>query len=97
MSGNCGIVKIDIPWLSGNQIFALASVTSLGFMTLGAVMSEISIRSLKNKNRSRVNAVYFLAGTLVGTAVFGYFGLWILGVLGLGVAAILACVVIFRG
>jgi hypothetical protein len=97
MSGHCGIIKVDIPWLSGNQILALLSVVSVVSMGVGVLMWETGIRPASNKTRVSSNGIYFLVGTLVATAVFSYLGLWLLGVLGLVVAIIMTGVIIFRG
>jgi hypothetical protein len=97
MSGNCGIVKIDIPLLSGNQLLTIASLFSLSSLALGVVIWEFGVNSKTNKGRFSRNAVYFLAGILVLSAIFSYFGFWLIGILGLAVAIILVGVIIFRG
>jgi hypothetical protein len=96
MSGNCGIIKVDIPWLSGNQILALLSAISVMSLGVGALMWETGIRPANNKVRTSSNGIYFLVGILVATAVFSYLGLWLLGVLGLSIAIIMTGVIIFR-
>ena len=96
MSGNCGIVKIDIPWLSGNQLLGIASLISLSSLAFGAVIWELGVKPTTNKIRFSRNGVYFLAGTLFISALFSYFGLWLIGILGLAVAIILVGVIIFR-
>lgn len=96
MSGNCGVIRINVPWINGRQIFALSSLSAVTFFGLGAVLWELGVRPAEQRTRSRCSAVYFLAGVLTITALFSYFGLWILGLLGVAVAIILVGVIVFR-
>jgi len=96
MSGNCGIVKIDIPWLNGNQVLAITSGISLVSMVIGIVLIETRETRTIVKVRSVKNAAYFLAGSLILTSILSYFGFWLLGLIGLAVGIILLGVIIFR-
>ena len=96
MSGYCGIVKINTPWLGGNQLLAIASLISVACLVTGSVIWEIGVKPTTTKARFSRNAVYFLAGILVLSAIVSYFGLWLIGLLGVAVAIILVGVIIFR-
>lgn len=96
MSGHCGIVKVNIPWVSGNQFFALTAAISASFLIAGVVMWEKGIRPASRKTHSKNNAIYFLTGILATTAIVSYLGSWIIGVLGIGIALILTGVILLR-
>jgi hypothetical protein len=100
MSGNCGVVKVNIPWLTGNQVLGLVAVLGLVSLAVGSVMSESGCRPdvvpIPPKTRSRMNATYFLVGSLIAGAALSFFGYWLLGVFALAASTILAGVIIFR-
>ena len=96
MSGNCGIVKIDIPWLNGNQILIITSSLTLITMILGVVFIELGSQETNSKRDTMKNAIYFLAGSLIFSSVVSYFGMWLVGLLGLAVGIILVGVILFR-
>ena len=96
MSGNCGVIRVNIPWLSGGQLFSLLSTISFLLLAIGAFLWEIGIFPAAPKQRKRCNAVYFLIGILVATSIMSYLGWWLLGILGVAVAAILVGVIVFR-
>jgi hypothetical protein len=96
MSGNCGILKVDIPWLNGGQILSISSGFALICIFAGVLLLE-SGEKLENKNiRSAKNAAYFLTGLLVITGLLSYIGFWLFGVLGLAVSLLMVGVIIFR-
>jgi len=100
MSGSCGVIRIDIPWLNGEQVLAGTSVLSLLFFALGMFIFERSLRqnsiSFPSQARNRINGIYVMVGILVISAFLSYLGLWIVGIFGLAAALILAGVLIFR-
>lgn len=100
MSGSCGVIKIDFPWLNGNQVLLGVSALSAGFLIIGALMFERGIHpesgALSVKTRARTNGIYFLAAVLVVSAFLSYIGLWLIGLLGLAAAVILAGVIVLR-
>ena len=100
MSGSCGVIKIDLPWLSGNQALAGLSLLGVLFITSGAFILERSFQSepvaLPNQTRTWLNGIYALAGILSISSILSYLGLWLLGVFGLAAAVILACATILR-
>jgi len=96
MGGNCGVIRIDFPWLTGNQIFAALVGITLVSMASGTALWEYGIRPANNKTRNRTNAVYFLLGTLIVAGILGYVGMWVFGIMALAVAVILLGVIVFR-
>ncbi len=100
MSGRCGVIKLDIPWLSGKQILAVSSLAGLLLFISGTMLFEHGIHmnanSLSPKIRIRINGVYTLAGILVISAVISYFGFWVLGLFGLVASIILVVLLILR-
>jgi hypothetical protein len=101
MSGSCGVVRLGFPWLNGNQLLLLAAGLQTFFLVAGFYMVEIGIKpttGITSQNtRSRLNGIYCLAILLILSAVFSYFGLWLLGMIGLAASLILAGVTLFRG
>jgi len=100
LSGNCGVVKVDIPWLKGNQILGIVGGLGLISLVFGSVLSESGCRPevgpIPQKSRSRMNAAYFLVASLIAGAAFSFFGYWLLGIFALAASIILAGVIIFR-
>ncbi len=96
MGANCGVIRIDVPFLTGKQIFALMVSMSVVTVSTGIVLTEKGIRDTNSKSRSKINAVYFLIGTLAVAAVLGYMGVWIFGIVALAIAVILTGLILFR-
>lgn len=90
--GTCGILVLDVPYLTGNQFFALGFAVSLLSMAAGCVLWFRAGEPLRERGRQVGRAMGVLAGiVLVGTIV-ALMGWWVIGliffvftVLGIGV------------
>jgi hypothetical protein len=96
MSGNCGVIKVNIPWMNGKQIFMVSNLAAVTFLGTGAALWEAGIKPAKQRTRARTNALYFLVATLFITALLSYLGLWMLGLFGITIAVILVGVIVLR-
>jgi hypothetical protein len=78
---SCGILVVDQPYFTGNQITALTLATSLLSMIVGAGLWVVANRPLRGPAREAIRAMGVLAtSTLVGL-VLGLLGQWLLGIL----------------
>jgi hypothetical protein len=92
--GSCGILVVNLPYFTGNQIFALALAASLLSMVAGAGLWVVANRPLRGLGLDVTRAMGALAGcVLVGTIV-GLLGWWVLGVLILVITVLLAGAII---
>ncbi len=90
--GTCGILVVNAPHLTGDQVFALGFVVSFLGIAGGFILWRRSGQPLHERGREMGRAMGVLAGTiLVGTAI-GLLGWWVPGliffviaVLGIGV------------
>jgi hypothetical protein len=78
---SCGILVVDVPSLTGQQILILALVVSLVCMALGAVVWRAIHRPLAGLNLEAGRAMGALAGTVVVGIVVSLLGMWVLGLL----------------
>lgn len=93
LSGNCGVLRVNLPWLTGDQLLTILVGLTLTCMAAGTVMFESSIRTIPGYNQRRLNALYVIAGVLLIGSILAYLGLWLLG-LGAMVCAVLTVVVV---
>jgi hypothetical protein len=90
---SCGILVVDLPYLSGNQITALILAASLLSMLIGAGLWIAANRPLRGLPRQVARAMGVLAGSVLAGVVLGLLGNWLLGAL-LLVITLLLCVAI---
>ncbi len=93
LGGNCGVLKVNLPWLSGQQVLTLWVGLTLVCIVAGSVMWEKGNRQIKNHNRSTINALYAMVGILIIGSILAYMGMWLFGLAAL-VCAVLAAVVV---
>ena len=65
LGGNCGVVRINIEGVTGDQIFFGATALTLVCIGAGAAMLEIGNRKGKARSRNTINCAYALAGILL--------------------------------
>lgn len=87
--GSCGIMVVDIPSLTGNQIMTALYAASILFLAVGFVLWIASNRPLKAEQQSNLRSLILLAGAVVAGLVVSYLGWWFAGVLCLAVTVIL--------
>ncbi len=88
LGANCGVVRINMPLLTGNQLFLLTAGLALGCAIAGLALWELSLRRRPNANRHSVNALYTLTAVMLIATVLGYLGIWVAS-LGFLVVAVL--------
>ncbi len=77
---SCGILVMDLPYLTGNQFFTLALAASLLSMAGGAGLWFIANRPLKKSGRDVLRAMGALAGCVLAVTVASLLGHWFLSV-----------------
>jgi hypothetical protein len=78
---DCGIMVLNIPKLTGNEIFTIAMIVTLGGIIAGSIILEIYGRPLTGKMQDVTRAMKTLGVfTLLGMLV-SFNGVWVLGVL----------------
>jgi hypothetical protein len=86
--GWCGILVLDLPFLTGTQLFALLLALSIVGMLLGIGLWTIGARPLIGKTLNSMRAMLWLAGLVLADMLIGFMGIWLVGLV-LFVAAVL--------
>lgn len=97
LGANCGVVKVNLQGVTGNQIVASTAMLTLASIGGGAAMVEFGNRPTKARSRSTINSAYALAGIVIGAGILGYLGMWVLGVGILAVAVLMLGIFVTRG
>lgn len=87
--GWCGILVLNLPYLTGNQIFVSALVLGLLGMLIGIGLWVIGGRPLKGKTLIAFRAMIWLAALVLVDTVFSLMGLWLFGLILFVAAALL--------
>jgi hypothetical protein len=87
--GSCGIFVLDVPFLSGNLIVALAFAVSLLGMLGGIGLWIVSQRPLTRHGRQSVHTLEALAATVVAGMIASMLGAWLLALILLAVTILL--------
>jgi hypothetical protein len=85
----CGILVLNLPHLSGNQVFTSALGLSLAGLLIGIGLWVIGGRPLKGKTLSAFRAMIWLAALVLADMVVSFMGLWLFGLIFFVVAALL--------
>ncbi len=91
--GTCGIVVLNVPGLTGNELFTLALVASLLFIVAGAVLMELNSPPMAGRKLSPTIAMRFLGIMTLAGMFTSFIGGWLPGIVFL-VVAVLGLVVI---
>lgn len=90
--GTCGILVVDVPYLTGDQVFGLSFAASLLAMAVGYGLWYRASQPLHERGRELARAMVVLAGSILVGTIVGLLGLWVpglivfvIGVLGVGV------------
>lgn len=73
----CGILVVDLPYFTGNQIFALAFAVSLLSMAIGAGLWVVTHRPLRGLGLQVIAAMGALAGSILVGTIVGLRGSWL--------------------
>lgn len=92
--GSCGILVVDLPYLTGNQITALVVVACLLCLVGGVTLWILGSRPLRGPRQATVRAMSVLAGVGVAGMVLSLLGAWMLGIIFFAATLLLAGAVI---
>lgn len=77
----CGIMFLDIPFLTGEQLFWLAFILCILGIIIGAGLWESSNTPLKGHTRDLARALRFMAILILAGMFVAYQGNWVVGIL----------------
>jgi hypothetical protein len=86
---SCGILVVNLPYFTGNQVFASALAASLLSMMAGAGLWVVANQPLRGLGLDVTRAMGALAGCVLTGTIVGLLGWWVLGVLILAIAVLL--------
>jgi hypothetical protein len=86
---SCGIVVVDLPGLSGGQVFALALAASVLGLAGGLGLWAVASRPLNKKERDVLRAMGVSAVCVLAGVAVGFMGWWLVGLLMLVVNVLL--------
>jgi hypothetical protein len=92
--GWCGILVLNLPYLTGSQVFISALVLSLVGLLSGIGLWAIGGRPLIGKTLSAFRAMIWLAALVLTDMVLSFMGLWLFGLIFFVVATLLILVVL---
>lgn len=78
-SGSCGIMVVDLPFLSGNQVVAFTLAASLTGMIVGGSLWVTGNRPLRRRTLHATKGMGFLAGSVLAGIIAGLQGWWFIG------------------
>jgi hypothetical protein len=78
--GSCGILVVDVSFLTGNQIYAFTLIASLLGMVIGTGLWMTGNRPLKGRTRFATRAMNLLAVIVLAGLFISYLGRWELGI-----------------
>lgn len=92
----CGVLVLDIPWLTGNQFFYLLLGLSLAGIIGGRWLWRAANPVMNENTASMGNAMNALVVIVYGAILTGYVGMWILGILLFAVSVLMIGVILGR-
>lgn len=92
----CGILLINWPFMTGNQMLALALLVSLGGLAGGLALRWWNERPLTGQRRANTILAGWLAVLVVVMILVGLLRLWAIGVILLAFSVLLAAVLLER-
>jgi hypothetical protein len=91
----CGILVLDVPGLTGQQIFALTLLVSLSSMVGGMCLWIAGNRPLKGRRRSAAAGMALLALVVLVALLASILGAWMAGIVLLALAVLMITVLLF--
>jgi hypothetical protein len=95
-TATCGTLFLDIPGLTGLQVYILALVVSLLGIAIGIGLWLIGDQTLKGRLVERLGGMVFLTVVVLLGILFGSLRLWIFGTLALALSLLMFVVLIGR-
>ena len=96
MDKSCGVIRVDVPWLTGNQFLISSVALAIICLAGGLALIEITHRKFAPTIDQNKEARYALLGTIFTGTFMGYAGYWLFGLLCLVGAVIITFVSIFK-
>lgn len=94
--GSCGVLVVDVPFLSGAQLLVLGVASSFVLMALGGALWLVGSRTLDKESRlSLGRGMGALAGSVLVGMLVGFLGSWLVGI-GVVVVTLLLIVEVIR-
>jgi len=87
--GTCGIMVVDWPLLSGNQVFALLVILSVLGVAAGVALWVSANRPMRGLGRDVIRAMAALAGSVLVGIILGLTGQWMIGAVVLVITVLL--------
>jgi hypothetical protein len=92
----CGILVINVPGLTGKEIYLLALTASLLAGVLGFVVWLASHRAAGERVPSDMGGMLLLAGIVAAGIVVGSLGWWVAGLLAMAASLLLTAILLSR-
>lgn len=96
LDASCGIMKIDLLGLTGNQILFLMVFCFIGFCAVGGFLWRIRRNRPQDPVSNSSNSLYALGTVLMIGILTSYFGLWVFGILLFAASTLLLGIIIGR-
>ncbi len=90
----CGMFVLDVPWLTGGQIFTIAVGVCLASLLAGLVLVE-SRQPPSKRSREMVNAMRVLAVLILAAMLTSFLGMWLAGVALLAISVLLVTTILY--
>ena len=92
--GWCGILVLNLPYLTGNQVFIFLLMLSLAGLLIGIGLWVIGGNPLKGKTLTAIHAMIWLAAFVLADMAASFMGVWLFGVILFLLAILLIAVII---
>ena len=92
----CGVLVLDIPWLTGTQFFITLLVISLAAVIGGSILWRKANPRMTENTQSLTNAMNALALIIFGMIAISYYGLWVLGIVFFAISILLMGIILGR-
>jgi hypothetical protein len=92
--GSCGILVVNLPSFTGNQVVAFVFASSSSSMVLGAALWIANNRPSSKQGRATTRAMSCIAATVLAAMLSALLGWWVLGGILLVVAVLLVTQVV---
>ena len=92
----CGTLFLNLPTLTGMEIYILALVLSLLGITAGILLWLINNRPVTGRKREYLGGILFLTAIVLLGILFGSLGQWMLGVFALGLSLLMFVIQLVR-
>ena len=79
--GTCGTMVVNLPFMTGNQIFITGAIASILMLVAGVLLWNRSEHPMRPNTAHIFFAMLWLGGITLGGVILGYLGLWAPGLL----------------